>query len=98
MLTLDNVYRASYALKGVIRKTDIIRAPKLNREADIYLKTENLQITGSFKIRGSYYKMTTLFSRVVILLLKVFKFLFSNYLNTKRFCLFQLTSCLFASK
>ena len=60
MLTLDNVYRASYALKGVIRKTDIIRAPKLNKDADIYLKTENLQITGSFKIRGSYYKMTTL--------------------------------------
>ena len=60
MLTLDNVYRASYALKGVIRKTDVIRAPKLNRDADIYLKTENLQITGSFKIRGSYYKMTTL--------------------------------------
>ena len=60
MLTLDNVYRASYALKGVIRKTDIIRAPKLNKDADIYLKTENLQITGSFKVRGAYYKMTTL--------------------------------------
>lgn len=60
MLTLDNVYRASYALKDVIRKTDVIRAPKLNKDADIYLKTENLQITGSFKIRGSYYKMTTL--------------------------------------
>ena len=60
MLTLDNVYRASYALKGVIRQTDVIRAPKLNKDADIYLKTENLQITGSFKIRGSYYKMTTL--------------------------------------
>ncbi len=60
MLTLDNVYRASYALKGVIRKTDVIRAPKLNRDADIYLKTENLQITGSFKVRGAYYKMTTL--------------------------------------
>ena len=60
MLTLDNVYRASYALKGVIRKTDVIRAPKLNKDADIYLKTENLQITGSFKVRGAYYKMTTL--------------------------------------
>ena len=60
MLTLDNVYRASYALKGVIRKTDVIHAPKLNKDADIYLKTENLQITGSFKVRGSYYKMSTL--------------------------------------
>lgn len=60
MLTLDNVYRASYALKGVIRQTDVIYAPKLNKEASIYLKTENLQITGSFKVRGAYYKMTTL--------------------------------------
>lgn len=60
MLTLDNVYRASHALKGVIRKTDVIYAPKLRSDAEIYLKTENLQITGSFKVRGSYYKMSRL--------------------------------------
>ncbi len=60
MLTLDNVYRASYALKDVIRRTDVIYAPKLCPEAQIYLKTENLQITGSFKVRGSYYKMSRL--------------------------------------
>lgn len=60
MITLDNVYRASYALKNVIRKTDVIYAPKLCSEAQIYLKTENLQITGSFKVRGSYYKMSRL--------------------------------------
>ena len=60
MLTLDNVYRASYVLKDVIRKTDVIYAPKLKKGAELYLKTENLQITGSFKVRGSYYKMSTL--------------------------------------
>ena len=60
MLTLDNVYRASHALKGVIRNTDVIYAPKLRSDAEIYLKTENLQITGSFKVRGSYYKMSRL--------------------------------------
>ena len=60
MMTLDNVYRASYALKDIIRKTDVIHAPKLRADADIYLKTENLQITGSFKVRGSDYKMSTL--------------------------------------
>ena len=60
MLTLDNVYRASYTLKDVVRKTDVIYAPKLNKDSDIYLKTENLQITGSFKVRGSYYKMSRL--------------------------------------
>ena len=60
MLTIDNVYRANYALKGVIRKTDIIRAPKLSNCPELYLKTENLQITGSFKVRGAYYKMSNL--------------------------------------
>ena len=60
MLTLDNVYRASHVLKSVVRKTDIIYAPKLKPGTELYLKTENLQITGSFKVRGSYYKMSKL--------------------------------------
>ena len=60
MLTIDNVYRASHALKGVIRRTDVIYAPKLCSGAELYLKTENLQVTGSFKVRGAYYKMTRL--------------------------------------
>ena len=42
MLTIDNVYRASYALKDVVRKTDIIYAPKLKKGIELYLKTENL--------------------------------------------------------
>ncbi len=60
MLTLDNVYRAGYVLKDVVRKTDVIYAPKLVPGAELYLKTENLQTTGSFKVRGSYYKMSKL--------------------------------------
>ncbi len=60
MLTLDKVYHAKYILKQVIRETDVIYAPKINPESEIYLKTENLQITGSFKVRGAYYKMTQL--------------------------------------
>lgn len=60
MLTLDNVYRAGYVLKDVVRKTDVIYAPKLAPGTELYLKTENLQITGSFKVRGSYYKMSKL--------------------------------------
>ena len=60
MLSLDSVYRASYVLKNVIRKTDVIYAPKLKPGAQVYLKTENLQITGSFKVRGSYFKMSKL--------------------------------------
>lgn len=60
MLTIDSVYSARNALKDVARKTDVIYAPKLCPGTDLYLKTENLQITGSFKVRGAYYKMTRL--------------------------------------
>lgn len=59
-LTLDNVYRARYALKDAVIVTDVLKAPKLAPGTDLYLKTENLQITGSFKVRGAYYKMTRL--------------------------------------
>ncbi len=60
MLTIDNVYKAQRALKGVARKTDVIYAPNLCPGTELYLKTENLQVTGSFKVRGAYYKMTCL--------------------------------------
>ncbi len=60
MLTLDKVYKASNVLKEVVRETDMIAAPKLNTGANVYLKTENLQVTGSFKIRGSYFKISQL--------------------------------------
>ena len=59
-VTLDNVYKARYILREVVRPTDVIYAPKLKPGAEIYLKTENLQVTGSFKIRGAYYKISTL--------------------------------------
>ena len=60
MLTLDTVYQASFALRQVARVTDLIRAPKMFPDSDVYLKTENLQITGSFKVRGAYYKISML--------------------------------------
>lgn len=60
MLTLDKVYKASHVLKEVIRTTDLIRAPKINPDAEVYLKTENLQVTGSFKVRGAYFKISQL--------------------------------------
>lgn len=60
MLTLDKVYQASYILKEVIRKTDLIRASHICEESKLYLKTENLQVTGSFKVRGAYFKMSQL--------------------------------------
>ena len=43
-----------------MRKTDLIYAPKLSTNAEVWLKTENLQVTGSFKVRGAYYKISQL--------------------------------------
>ncbi|MCI1686203.1 MAG: threonine ammonia-lyase [Prevotella sp.] len=60
MLLLDNFYKARYVLSKVLRKTDLIHASKINPEVDVYLKPECLQRTGSFKIRGAYYKISQL--------------------------------------
>lgn len=60
MLTLDKIYHAAFTLKDAVRKTDLILAPALSTENQIYLKTENLQMTGSFKVRGAYYKISRL--------------------------------------
>ncbi len=60
MLTLDSIYKASHVLKEVIRHTDLIKAPKINADAEVYLKPENLQVTGSFKVRGAYYRISQL--------------------------------------
>lgn len=60
MVTLDKVYHAAYVLKSVARKTDLIYAPKMSEKFSMYLKTENLQLTGSFKLRGAYYKISQL--------------------------------------
>lgn len=57
-LTVDGVYNAAFNLKPIIRKTDLIQAENLGD--NIYLKTENLQKTGSFKIRGAYNKLSKL--------------------------------------
>ena len=60
MLTLDKIYHAAFVLKNIARKTDLIAAPLLCEGNSLYLKTENLQVTGSFKVRGAYYKISQL--------------------------------------
>ena len=60
MLELSEIYKAAHTLKSVIRPTHLIAAPQINPESDIYLKPENLQFTGSFKLRGAYYKISQL--------------------------------------
>lgn len=60
MLNLDNFYKARYVLSKIIRKTELVKAPKIRTDCEVYLKPENLQETGSFKIRGAYYKISQL--------------------------------------
>ena len=60
MVTLDRIYHAAYVLKPVARKTDMIEATALRKDCRMFLKTENLQLTGSFKLRGAYYKISQL--------------------------------------
>lgn len=59
-MNLDKIYHAAYVLKNAIRMTDIIAASDLQPDCNVFLKTENLQITGSFKVRGAYYKISQL--------------------------------------
>lgn len=60
MLTLDKIYHANYVLKSVVRQTNLIYAPDMGKDYEVFLKPENLQITGSFKVRGAYYKLSQL--------------------------------------
>jgi len=60
MLTLDKVFNAQSVLKNIIRETKLVRAYGIAPECELFLKPENLQITGSFKIRGSAYKIAML--------------------------------------
>lgn len=60
MLTLDRVFNAQTVLKNIIRETNLVRAYGVADNCELYLKPENLQITGSFKVRGSAYKIAML--------------------------------------
>lgn len=60
MVTLDKIYHAAYVLKDVVRHTELVKAPTINPAAEVYLKPENLQVTGSFKVRGSGYMISQL--------------------------------------
>lgn len=60
MLSLDMVFNAQMVLKKIIRETSLVQAYGIAPQCHLYLKPENLQITGSFKVRGAGYKIATL--------------------------------------
>ena len=51
MLSLDKFYHAAYVLKSVLRRTDLVYAPELNPEADIYLKPERRLLQDRYSLR-----------------------------------------------
>lgn len=59
-LEISEVYKAAQVLRDVARHPRLIGPTKLNPDAEIYLKPENLQYTGAFKLRGAYYKISQL--------------------------------------
>ncbi|MDE6649693.1 MAG: threonine ammonia-lyase [Muribaculaceae bacterium] len=59
-LDIADVFNAAKVLKDVARHPRLIGPTKINPEAQVYLKPENLQHTGAFKLRGAYYKISQL--------------------------------------
>jgi threonine dehydratase len=61
-VTIEDLERARARLAGIVKPTPLIRSETLSRMigAEVYLKPENLQKTGSFKIRGAYNRVASL--------------------------------------
>ncbi len=60
MLNMEKIYDAAKVLSSTVRKTDLIHSAALSNGCDVYIKSENLQVTGSFKVRGASYKIANL--------------------------------------
>ena len=60
MVTIDKIFHAQMVLKNIIRPTPLAKAYGIAPECNLYFKPENLQNTGSFKLRGSGYKIAQL--------------------------------------
>ena len=61
-ITIEDIKRAQETIKDIVKKTDILESAKLSAltNANIYYKCENLQKTGSFKVRGACNKIANL--------------------------------------
>lgn len=62
MLTLDRFEEASDIVKEVTRETKLVYSSYLSERTGnkVYLKSENMQMTGAYKLRGAYYKVSTM--------------------------------------
>ena len=59
-MTIDKIFHAAMVLKNIIRPTNLVRAYGIAPDCELYLKPENLQNTGSFKLRGAGYMISQL--------------------------------------
>ena len=61
-MTLDQFKAARSVLNGVLHDTHLVHSPAFSKATgnQVYIKPENLQATGAYKIRGAYYKISTL--------------------------------------
>lgn len=61
-LSIEDVYVAAEKLQSVIKKTELIESPFFSKECNnrVFIKPDNLQVTGAFKIRGAYNKLSKL--------------------------------------
>lgn len=61
-ISMDDIHLAEQRLSSVLTKTELIASPVFSAESGnrVFIKPENLQVTGSFKIRGAYYKISKL--------------------------------------
>lgn len=59
-MALEKVFDAKKVLSKIARNTGLVHSAYLSKENNVYLKSENLQLTGSFKLRGAYYKISKL--------------------------------------
>ena len=62
MLTLDKFEEASEAVRKVTQETKLVYSDYFSEQTGnrVYLKPENMQFTGAYKLRGAYYKISTL--------------------------------------
>ncbi len=62
MLTIQTFEEAAKKVKEVTQETKLIYSPHFSKETgnEVYLKPENMQRTGAYKVRGAYYKISTL--------------------------------------
>ena len=65
-LLIEEVKHAREILSRVARKTNLTHSASLSDKNNIYLKSENLQLTGSFKLRGAYYKIAKLTDEEIV--------------------------------